>query len=468
MPPRTPRRPPDDPLRVAATLAGAHLASARTRRVTGTARPEALTRHLTRKYDFTNPHDAADVLDDIASMLRRGSVHGGPTHFGPFAPGIPREAVAASTLVAAFNPQRAIRAHAYAAHALETHLLQFLTSQLGLDPTTSAAHMNTGAQESNLTALLCALVHAFPAVRDHGVRALPGDPRIYASAEAHHGLEKAAHIAGLGRQSLVRIETDSAFRLDVESLARRLHADRQSGYAPIAVVATAGTTATGAIDPLPALAAFCARERLWLHVDAAFGGTAALSPALRTSLDGIAHADSIAWDAHKWLQMPLGTGMYVTRHPSSLRAAFQTDAPYMPRRDPAHDELVDTSPAWSRRAAGIPLFATLATHGLPALAAQLERHVALAGSLRLQLSSMGFTPVGESPLPVVCFTHPRFTTGTLIPGDLTRALARDGRVWLAPVTLSTGLRALRATITSAETNEADLHTLIDALRAAMG
>jgi glutamate/tyrosine decarboxylase-like PLP-dependent enzyme len=140
----------------------------------------------------------------------------------------------------------------------------------------------------------------------------------------------------------------------------------------------------------------------------------------------------------------------------------------MPRRDPAHDDPVDASPAWSRRAAGIPLFVTLATHGLPTLAAQLERHITLAGHLRLQLSSMGFTLVGESALPVVCFTHPRFASGTLTPGDLTRALARDGRVWLAPVTLSTGQRALRATITSAETTEADLHTLIDALRAAMG
>ncbi len=197
-----PRRPHTDPLRVAATLADAHLASARTRRVTGTARPAALARHLTRKYDFATPHDAADVLDDLASMLRRGTVHGGPTHFGPFAPSVPREAVAASTLVAAFNPQRAIRAHAHAAHAIEQHVLHFLAAQLGYDPETSAAHFCAGGQEANLTALLCALVHTWPTVRARGVRALPGDPVVYASAEAHHGLEKAAHAAGLGRDAV--------------------------------------------------------------------------------------------------------------------------------------------------------------------------------------------------------------------------------------------------------------------------
>jgi aromatic-L-amino-acid decarboxylase len=468
MSPRAPRRPPDDPLRVAAALADAHLASARTRRVTGTARPAALARHLTRKYDFATPHGPADVLDDLASMLRRGTVHGGPTHFGPFAPSVPREAVAASTLVAAFNPQRAIRAHAHAAHAIEQHVLHFLATQLGYDPETSATHFCAGGQEANLTALLCALVHAFPAVRARGVRALPGDPIVYASAEAHHGLEKAAHATGLGRDALVRIPVDDAFRLDPEQLSARLAADRARGLAPFAVVATAGTTATGAVDPLPALAALCARERLWLHVDAAFGGAAALSPALRPALDGIAHADSITWDAHKWLHMPLGTGMYFTRHPASLRAAFHTDAPYMPHRDPAHDEPFDTSLAWSRRAAGLPLFVALATHGLAGIAATLESHLRLTHTLRHRLSIMGFTLVSESPLPVVCFTHPRFAADSRTPGDVARALARDGRTWLAPVTLSTGARVLRATIAGADTTEADLDTLLDALRAAMG
>ena len=461
------RRPPSDPLRVAATLADTHLSSARTRRVAGSARPEALARHLSRKYLFDAPRDADDVLDDLASMLRRGTVHGGPRHFGHFQPDVPPAAVAASTLIAAFNPQTSVRAQGYAAHAIEQHVLRFLAARIGYPPDACAAHFGSGGQEANLAALVCALVHTFPAMRSRGLRALPGDPVLYASAEAHHGLEKAAHTAGLGRDAVVRIPTDAALRLDPDALARTLSRDRAAGRLPFAVVATAGTTACGAIDPLPELAALCAREALWLHCDAAWGGTALLSPALRGLLAGLERADSVTWDAHKGLAMPLGTGMFFTRHSGALRDAFATDTPYMPHRDPAHDEPYETALPWSRRAAGIPLFVALATLGAPALATKIEQIFQLGTALRARLHDVGFTRVNDTPLPLVCFTHPSFDTGARTPGDVARALRHDGRVWLTPTTLSSGRTVLRAALTSLDTDDTDLDALVDALRRAI-
>src|SRR5690606_22155124 len=124
-----------------------------------------------------------------------------------------------------------------------------------------------------------------------------------------------AHVAGLGRDALRRVAVDAALRMDAGALERAIAADRASGRSPFLVVATCGATASGAIDPLAAIAELCARERLWMHCDAAWGGAAVLSDRLRPCVEGIERADSIAWDAHKWLAVPHGAGMLFTRRP---------------------------------------------------------------------------------------------------------------------------------------------------------
>jgi glutamate/tyrosine decarboxylase-like PLP-dependent enzyme len=139
----------------------------------------------------------------------------------------------------------------------------------------------------------------------------------------------------------------------------------------------------------------------------------------------------------------------------------------MPHRDPAHDEPYETALPWSRRAAGIPLFVALATLGAPALATKIEQIFQLGTALRARLHDVGFTRVNDTPLPLVCFTHPSFDTGARTPGDVARALRHDGRVWLTPTTLSSGRTVLRAALTSLDTDDTDLDALVDALRRAI-
>src|SRR2546430_11489276 len=171
-------------------------------------------------------------------------------------------------------------------------------------------------------------------------------------------------MAGLGRRALRAVATDGQLQMDLGDLARRVAEDRHEGLAPFMVVATAGTTAAGVIDPLPELAAFCRAEGLWLHVDAAWGGAAVLSPRLRGHLAGIEAADSITCDAHKWFSVPMGAGMVFCRHPEAVGAAFRAETSYMPERTvgPVQDPYT-TSVQWSRRVIGLKLFPGLRGQG---------------------------------------------------------------------------------------------------------
>ena len=459
----------EDPIRRAARAAHRHLEGARELPVTGPARAVDLERHLDAAYGaFEAPMDAAKVIDDVAAMLRRGAVHAShPAYFGMFDPSVLPSSVAATTLVAGFDPQAASWAHAPAALAMEQHALRFLAGRLGYDPRASAAHFTSGGQEANTEAVVVALTHAFPEVRARGVRALPGDPVIYLSAEGHPSVEKAAHLAGLGRGAVRRVRVDEALRMDADALERAIAADRAAGRAPFLVVATGGATSSGAIDPLPAIADLCDRERLWLHCDAAWGGAAALSDRLRPLLFGVERADSIGWDAHKWLAVPLGAGMLFTRRPEALRAAFATESAYMPGSPPARPDPFTVSHPWSRRASGVPLFVTLAELGADGYARMIDAMAARGEELRDKLRAAGFRVVNDTPLPLVCFTHPAIEAGSITPGELARRVRARGRAFLVATVLASGARVLRACITNHRTEERDLDALIEALLAAM-
>src|SRR5204863_1107985 len=172
-----------------------------------------------------------------------------------------------------------------------------------------------------------------------------------------------AHTTRLGRRAVRTGATDRHLKMDLGDLARRVAADRQSGLAPFMVVGTAGTTAAGVIDPLPELAAFCRAEGLWLHVDAAWGGAAVLSPRLRGHLAGIEAADSITCDAHKWFSVPMGAGMFFCRHREAVAEAFRAETSYMPGKTGAVVDPYTTSVQWSRRFIGLKLFMALAERG---------------------------------------------------------------------------------------------------------
>jgi glutamate/tyrosine decarboxylase-like PLP-dependent enzyme len=228
------------------------------------------------------------------------------------------------------------------------------------------------------------------------------------------------------------------------------------------VVGTAGTTSAGAIDPLTALADQAGSAGAWFHVDAAYGGIAALSDRLRPALYGIERADSVTWDAHKCLPVPLGAGMFFCRHPEAVHRAFSVRSSCAPGsvRDTVDPFL--TTAQWSRRFIGVAVFAVLAELGAPGVAALVERQADLAGRLRVLLAERGFLPVNATPLPVVCFTHPRIKSGETTTHAVVKAVRATGEAWISPVRLGAEpVMALRACVTNCRTREEDLTALLD-------
>ena len=418
--------------------------------------PEEIRSHLAARYRFDAPTDLDDVCADIERMLRTWQVQvTHPRYFGLFNPSVTPASIVADTLVAMYNPQLATWRTSPAANEIERHTLAWLAGKFGL-PVESAASFTSGGAEANLSAVVVALTRAFPDYGEHGLRALPAQPTVYLTAEAHHSFSKIAHMTGLGRRAIRTVATDGDLRMDLDDLGRRIAEDRGDGLAPFMVVGTAGTTAAGAIDPLPDLARFCRSEGLWFHVDAAWGGAAILAPSLRGHLAGIDAADSITCDAHKWFSVPMAAGMFFCRHPSSVAEAFRVETSYMPGKTagPARDPYT-TSVQWSRRFIGLKLFLALGERGESGYVAMIEHQARMGDVLRDSLKRAGWRIVNTTPLPLVCFTR-----DGLVPGDFLAALYRRQIAWMSEVRLGDGVPVLRACVTSFRTTEADIEWVV--------
>src|SRR3989475_12828660 len=243
--------------------------------------PQEIRSYLASHYDFARPLALEDVCADVERMLRTWQVQvTHPRYFGLFNPSVTLASVIADTLVAMYNPQLATWRTSPAANEIERHTLAWLAGKFGL-PADTAANFTSGGAEANLSAVTVALTRAFPDYGDHGLWRLSASPTLYVAGQAHHSFNKIAHLTGLGRRAVRTVATDRELKMDLADLARRVTEDRRAGCAPFMVVGTAGTTAAGAIDPLPDLARFCRSQGLWFHVDAAWGGAAVISPSLR-------------------------------------------------------------------------------------------------------------------------------------------------------------------------------------------
>jgi glutamate/tyrosine decarboxylase-like PLP-dependent enzyme len=416
-------------------------------------------------YDFADPIPLDQLIGDVAGLLRQWSLHvNHPRYFGLFNPTVRRAGVVADALVALYNPQLAAWPHAPIANEIERHVLGWFMRALGLDPVAGFANFTSGGQEANQTAVTAALTNAFPDLAERGVRALDGEPVLYVSTEAHHSFLKIAHQSGIGRAAVRHIDVDRRLRLDVDTLAREIAADRARGRLPFLIVGTAGTTAAGAIDPLPELADLARQERVWFHVDAAWGGAAVLSPALRRHLAGIERADSITCDAHKWLSVPVAAGMFFTRHREPILQAFRVEASsYVPPAVPDTFDPYVTTVQWSRRFIGLKLFMTLAELGEQGMVSLIEHQAAMGELLRARLASSGWLLVNDSPLSIVCFTHPAIEDGRTTASEVVGRVVGGGRAWISEVRLSGSITALRACITSHRTQPSDIDILVEEL-----
>lgn len=434
-------------------------------RVSPQVTAEEIRSHLEGHYSFEEPVPLDEVVADVARLLRQWTVHvTHPRYFGLFNPSVREAGVLGEALAALYNPQLAAWSHAPAANEIERHTLRCLAGPLGMDPETVFANFTSGGAEANLSAVLAAMAHHFPDAEEAGVVGLRSRPAIYASGESHHSFVKIARMTGLGTAALREVPTTERFTLDSVALRRRIEADLRSGWHPLMVVGTAGTTSAGVIDPLTELAEIAAEHAAWFHVDGAWGASAVLSPNLRSAFAGIERADSVTWDAHKWLSVPMGAGMFFCRRPEAVRRAFAVSTSYMPGA--ASGDTADpyaTTAQWSRRAIGLKVFMSLAEIGLEGYAQLIDHQTRIGDLLRKRLAEHAWVVVNQTPLPLVCFTHPEIRAGRLGTADILACLHARGRVWVSDVILGGREQVLRACITSFRSEPRDVDALLEEL-----
>lgn len=415
-------------------------------------------------YDFAAPRDPVAVTDATCDWLERYLLHTThPAYFGVFNPAASTMGAAADALVAAYNPQLASSASGILPIAVEDHLLRFFGARFGFPEADVRGSFLSGGTTANFTAVLCALNDKLP---DFGTEGVGGrKPVLYTSKETHHSVLRAARLCGIGTSAVVELPVDEALKLDLDALRSRIQADRAAGKLPVMVTATLGSTSAGTFDDVGAIADVAEQEDLWLHCDAAWGGAAVLLPEYAQLFNGTERADSITLDAHKWLSVPMGAGMFITRHPHIQEATFRVDAsPYMPAHtyDSPTTEPYKQSIEWSRRFGGLKLFMTLAVHGIPGYQAVLRHQIEMGAYLRERLTATGWQVVNRTQLPVVCFIDP--TRPTLDTERFTKLVGETGRTWITPTKLQhTGQPVLRAGIPNFLTQREHVDVLVDVL-----
>ena len=410
------------------------------------------------RFDFEQPQPLEEALRWAIERLEHGIVQmSHPRYFGLFNPGANFPAQCADRLAGSFNPQLASSASSPVPVALESHMFRAFARRaaFGDDAT---GHFATGGSEANYTALICALTAAHPNFSADGVRAFAGPVKIYTSRDCHIAWLKIAHQAGVGRSALRLVDTDGHGRMDAKALLRAIVDDRAAGAVPVMIVATAGTTGAGMIDPLHACADIAKQQALWLHVDAAWGGAALASNRLRGLLDGIERADSITIDAHKWLATTMGCAIFISRRAALLSEAFHASTNFMPSSILEVDPYLN-SMQWSRRFLGLRLFLALAAAGWEGLGAHVERGIEVIERVKERLLASGWRIANDSPLAVLDAIPPKAL------GDvraLVRRVVASGRAWVAPTRFE-GQDVVRICATNGETGITDVDALVTAL-----
>lgn len=327
-----------------------------------------------------------------------------PGFFAYFAISASGPGVLAELLAAALNQQAMLWRTSPAATELEEVALGWLRQLLGLPPAFEGVIYDT-ASISTLHALAAARHHAAPDVRIRGLGDRHRQPlRVYCSEQAHASVDKAVILLGLGHDALRKIPADEAFRLRVDQLAAAIAEDRARGYRPMAVVATVGTTSTTSVDPVPAIAELCAAERIWLHVDAAYAGVAALVPGLEGTLAGCDRADSLVVNPHKWLFTPFDLSAFFCRRMDVLQEAFALTPDYLTTPEAGVRNLMDTGIQLGRRFRALKLWMILRYFGGEGLRARLAEHVRLAQVFARWVDEHpDFERLAPVPFSVVCF-----------------------------------------------------------------
>jgi aromatic-L-amino-acid decarboxylase len=483
--------PPPDEIRrlanAAVELMAEYLGTIRDRRLY----PDTGSQQIREQLDRSLPTEATDfeqLLDVIRKPLIELSRHNGhPRMFGYVqAPGTAIAAIAdllASTLNANLTAWRS----APAAVEMERLTIDWIKQILGFHPDAAGLFVSGGSM-ANMAALAAARrAKAPPEISSEGAQSCSRALRVYASEEVHHSIVKAAALLGIGRDNVRMLDIDEGYKINLDALVAAIEKDRAAGHLPICVIANAGTVASGAFDPLAQIRDIARRYNLWLHVDAAYGGFAALAPLVRPLFASIAEADSVALDPHKWLYLPVDCGCVLYRDPEAARAAFAQEAEYTRVIGQEADEAFafwDYGPELSRRFRALKVWMVLKGVGLRALSEAIEQDLKCARHFEsLVQNSEDFEMLAPVELSIFCFRHLPLHLKD-IPADenkrrireekldlhnerLLLALQRDGSSYLSNARLR-GRFALRGCVMNYRTTMHDMDILLDDLRRVAG
>jgi len=459
--------------RQVADLVAGYYASLESRPVVSGGRED-----LDRLFAGPLPEEGTDpfaLLAEVRTRVVPAAFHlASPRYFGLFNPTPTVIGVYADAIASLINQNMGAWCHGPSGAHMEKAVIRWLCDLAGYGPDAFGT-LTSGGTLANYTALKVALNETVPGVRRHGVTAAGGHPIFYVSTQAHYSLDRLANLLGIGLDGMVRIECDDAARILPDLLERRIEADRRQGRLPFCVVGIAGTTTSGAVDPLPDLADVCARHGLWYHVDAAWGGAVRLSPARSGLLDGIERADSVTLDPHKWFSVPFTAGAVITRDGGALRRTFEVEPAYLTDRGFSDHEdlnLYQFGVAGTRRLDALKVWMSLRQYGRRGYADAIERQIGLAERLAAMVADAeDFEPMSLPSLGVFCFRY--LPAGGAWDDEgldryqmrLQEAVTARGRVWLSTSVLA-GRRVFRFCATSYLTRERHLDDLIGELRAA--
>ncbi|MEP6569165.1 MAG: pyridoxal-dependent decarboxylase [Acidobacteriota bacterium] len=427
------------------------------------------------------------LLGDCRTIIENSRHNGHPRFFGYVASPATAPGAFADLIASALNTNLTSWRSGPAATEIERTVIGWLASMIGYSDGDTPAHglLTSGGSMANLTGLLMAQrAKAAPDLASTGLwQTVP--MTIYASDQIHMSIPKAADILGLGRAQVRLVPADDHFRMNTDVLRRTIAADLKNGLKPFCVVGSAGTVNTGTVDPLEEIADVANEFDLWFHIDGAYGALATLDETRRPLFRGLARADSISLDPHKWLYIPIDSGCLLFRDETRARAAFSFEgADYIKVHEQNADEAFafwNFGPELSRRFRALKIWMTLRYYGVQRIARSISEDCAVAAYLGEQVDAAAdFELLAAPELSICCFrympasfrTKPHASSEAEIGAELDQlntnimnAVQRGGRAYLSSATIR-GKFALRACITNFRTTRADIDETLDIIREA--
>ena len=403
---------------------------------------------------------ALEALDDAAHLLDSSIAQPRPRFFAFVGSSGLEIGVLGDLLASCFDVNLAVWAGA--ASEVEDQAVRWVSAFIGYPA--AAGAFTSGGTISNVTALAAARERAIPGARRTGMSGVRG--ALYCSDEAHYSVVRSAELLGLGSDQVRSLPQDADRRLRPDAVAEAIDADRAAGVVPVAVVATAGTTLTGAVDPVDALADVCEARDVWLHVDGAYGIAAASTPSAGHLFAGVERADSVTLDAHKWLFLPKACAVVLVRRHEDLHGALAHEEDYIPHERPDH-HMVDITLEYSRPFRALKLWLAFRAHGAAAIRAAIERNLGQARLLHAEVSRHDDLEAlcGVPPLSIVPFRHVPEGVEDLDEHNarLVEELQLNGDVWVAPARVD-GKVCLRPCVVNYRTTDDDIRALVDLAR----